>query len=330
MKFAKISRFAPIAALFVAIFIFLPAMAEEKKPADTEKKIAVVNGVVISQIQFDNELKIYLRRVSRQGQQVSDDRLAAVKKDVLEGLIERELLYQKSRKIGIQITDQAVDEQLADIKKRFPGEQDYKNALSAMNLTEDEVKTQISRGLAIRELINQEIMSKISVSDEESKAFYDANPQIFKQPEQVKASHILIKVKADATDAQKAEARKKINDIQQKLKAGGDFADLAKEFSEGPSNVRGGDLGYFRRGQMVKPFEDAAFAMQTNEVSDVVETRFGYHLIKVYDKKPEQIVAYADVKEKLGQRMKQEKAEKEAGQYVEQLKKDATIETFSN
>lgn len=328
MKFLKISKFAPIAALFVAIFIFLPAMAEEKKPADTEKKIAVVNGVVISQIQFDKELKIYLDRVSRQGQQVSDDRLAALKKDVLDGLIERELLYQKSRKVGIQITDQAVDEQLADIKKRFPGEQDYKNALSAMNLTEDEVKTQIARGLAIRELINQEIMSKITVSDEESKAYYDANPQFFKEPEQVKASHILIKVEADATDAQKAEAHKKINDIQQKLKAGGDFADLAKEFSEGPSNVRGGDLGYFRRGQMVKPFEDAAFAMQINEVSDVVETRFGYHLIKVYDKKPEQIVAYADVKEKLGQRMKQQKAEKEAGQYIEQLKKDATIETF--
>ncbi|MEJ2164038.1 MAG: peptidylprolyl isomerase [Desulfobacterales bacterium] len=328
MKFSKISRFAPIAALFVGIFIFQPAMAEEEKPAGTEKKIAVVNGVVISQIQFDKELKIYLDRVARQGQQVSDDRLAALKKDVLEGLIERELLYQKSRKVGVQITDQAVDEQLAQIKKRFPGEQDYKNALSAMNLTEDEVKNQIAHGLAIRELINQEIMSNITVSDKESKTFYDAHPQIFKEPEQVKASHILIKVEADATDAQKAEARKKINDIQQKLKAGGDFADLAKEFSEGPSNVRGGDLGYFRRGQMVKPFEDAAFAMQINEVSDVVETRFGYHLIKVYDKKPEQIVAYADVKEKLGQRMKQEKAEKEAAQYIEQLKKDATIEKF--
>jgi peptidyl-prolyl cis-trans isomerase C len=328
MKFAQSKRLAQIVAIFIGILIFLPAMAEEEKPANTDKKIAVINGVVISQEQFNKELTIHLDRISRQGRQVSDAQMAELKKDVLDGLIEREVLYQQSRKAGIKITDQAVDEQLAAIKKRFPSEEDYKKALSAMNLTEDEVKSQIARGLAIRELINQEIMSKIKVSDEESKAYYDANPQLFKQPEQVKASHILIKVEADATDAQKAEARKKINDIQQKIKNGGDFAELAKQYSEGPSNVRGGDLGYFSRGQMVKPFEDAAFAMQPNEVSDVVETRFGYHLIKVYDKKPEQTVAYTDVKEQIGERMKQEKAEKEAAQYVEQLKKDAKIETF--
>jgi len=328
MKYVKIRSFAPIAALLAGILISLPAVAAENKPADADKKMAVVNGVVISQDQFDKELSVHMDRASRQGQQLSDAQLAELKKNVLDGLIERELLYQQSRKAGIKIADQAVDEQIATIKQRFPGEQDYKNALSAMQLTEEEVKAQIARGLAIRELINEQIMNKIEVSDEESKAYYDAHPQLFKQPEQVKASHILIKVETDATDAQKAEARKKIDEIQQKIKAGGDFGELAKEFSEGPSNVRGGDLGYFRRGQMVKPFEDAAFSMQPGEVSEVVETRFGYHLIKVYDKKPEENLAYADVKEKLGQHMKQEKAEKEAGQYIEQLKKDAKIETF--
>lgn len=328
MKLAENKRLAQIAVIFTCILIFLPALAEEKKPVDADTKIAVINGVAIFRTQFDKELTIHLNRVSRQGQQVSDAQLADLKKNVLEGLIERELLYQESQKSGIKITDQAIDEQLAAIKKRLHGEEGYKNALNAMKLTEDEVKTQITRGLAIRELINQEIMNKITISDDESKAFYDANPQFFKQPEQVKASHILIKVEADATDAQKAEARKKIDEVRQKVKSGGDFAELAKEYSEGPSNVRGGDLGYFSRGQMVKPFEDAAFALQIDEVSDVVETRFGYHLIKVYDKKPEQIVAYAEVKEKLGQRLKQEKAEKEAGRYIEQLKKDAKIEKF--
>ena len=103
---------------------------------------------------------------------------------------------------------------------------------------------------------------------------------------------------------------------------------MAKEYSEGPSNVKGGDLGYFRRGQMVKPFEDTAFAMEPNEVSDIIETRFGYHIIRVYDKKPEQTLAYADVKDKLSQRMKQEKVEKDANQYINQLKKDAKIENY--
>lgn len=146
------------------------------------------------------------------------------------------------------------------------------------------------------------------------------------EPEEVKASHILIKVEPTADDATKAAARKKIEDLQQKLKAGGDFAELAKENSEGPSNVRGGDLGYFKRGQMVKPFEDVAYSMKIDEVSDLVETRFGYHLIKVSDKKPEQTLAYADVKDKIAQRLKQEKVEKDATLYVEDLKKGAKIE----
>jgi peptidyl-prolyl cis-trans isomerase C len=135
-----------------------------------------------------------------------------------------------------------------------------------------------------------------------------------------------LKVEPTADDAKKAEAGKKIEEIQQKLKTGSDFAELAKEYSEGPSSVRGGDLGYFQRGQMVKPFEDAAFSMQVQEVSGRVETRFGYHLIKVDDKKPAQTLAYEDVKAKIAQRLKQQKVEKDATQYVENLRHNAKVE----
>jgi peptidyl-prolyl cis-trans isomerase C len=326
MKLATTKTLCRFAAVFASILVFLPAMAQEKQ--SSEKNAALVNGVAIPMEQYTKEVNIQVARVSQQGRQVTDDQLAALKKDILDSLIEREILYQQSQKVGIQVTDQTVDNQLAAIKKRFPSETEYKNALSKMNLTEEEVKVQIKRGLSIKELIDQQITSKIVITDEESKAYYDKNPQMFEQPEQIKASHILIKVDAKADDAKKAEARKKIEEVQQKLKDGGDFAALAKEYSEGPSSTKGGDLGYFRRGQMVKPFEEAALAMKPNEISDVVETRFGYHLIKVYDIKPEQTLAYADVKDKITQRMKQEKVEKEAVQYVDKLKKDAKLEKF--
>jgi len=324
MKFANTKTFCQFAAVIALILVFLPAMAQEKQ--SSEKNAALVNGVAIPMEQYTKELNIQLARVSQQGKQMTDDQLAALKNDILNNLIEREILYQQSQKVGIQVTDQIVDDQLAAIKKRFPSETEYKTALSKMNLSEDEVKVQIKRGLSIKELIDQQIASKVVITDEESKAYYDKNPQMFKQPEQIKASHILIKVDAKADEAKKAEARKKIEEVQQKLKDGGDFAALAKEYSEGPSSAKGGDLGYFRRGQMVKPFEEAALALKPNEVSDVVETRFGYHLIIVYDTKPEQTLAYADVKDKIIQRMKQEKIEKEAVQYVSKLKKDAKIE----
>lgn len=326
MNFVHAKKVCQFAAVVALTLVFLPAMADEKKPS--EENAAMVNGVPISMEQYNKELNIQLDRVARQGQKLSDDQIATLKNNILESLIEREVLYQQSQKIGIQVTDPMVDEQLTAIKKRFPNEDEYRNALTKMNLSEDEVKAQIKRGLAIRELINQQITSKVVVTDEESKAYYDGNPQLFKEPEQIKASHILIKVDAKADEATKVEARKKIEDIQQKLKDGGDFAELAKEYSEGPSGPKGGDLGYFRRGQMVKPFEDAALALKPNEVSDIVETRFGYHLIKVYENKPERVMTYEEVKDRIVQRMKQQKIEKDAIQYVDKLKKDAKLEKF--
>jgi len=326
MKFANCKRFYQIVTILILVLFSLPAMAADKTPSG--EKVAVINGVAITQAHYDKELKVHLDRVSRQGKQISEEQITALKKDVLDGLIEREVLYQESQKAGIKVDEQKVTDQMAGIKKRFPDEEEFKKALASMGLTEEEVRTQIQRGLAIRGLIDQKVANSIVVTDEETKAYYDANPQFFKQPEQVKASHILIKVETTADDATKAAARKKIEDIRKKLTDGGDFAELAKEYSEGPSAPKGGDLGYSRRGQMVKAFDDTVFSMKINEVSGLVETRFGYHLIKVYDKKPEQTLAYADVKDKIAQRLKQEKIEKGAIAYVENLKKDAKIEKF--
>ena len=324
MKFSNCRRLNQIAAILIFVLLSLPAMAADKNPAGG--KAAVINGVGITQAHFDKELKVHLDRVSRQGQQINEEQTEALKKDVLEGLIEREVLYQESQKAGIKVDEQKVNDQMAGIKKRFLNEEEFKKALASMGLTEEEVRTQIQRGLAIRGLIDQKVANGIVVTDQETKTFYDDNPQFFKQPEQVKASHILIKVEPTADDATKAADRKKIEDIRKKLTEGGDFAELAKENSEGPSAPKGGDLGYFRRGQMVKPFEDAAFSMKVNEVSGLVETRFGYHLIKAYDKKPEQTIPYAEVKDRIAQRLKAEKVEKAAKEYVDNLKKDAKIE----
>ncbi|MCJ7617041.1 MAG: peptidylprolyl isomerase, partial [Desulfobacterales bacterium] len=109
---------------------------------------------------------------------------------------------------------------------------------------------------------------------------------------------------------------------------GEDFAALAKEFSEGPSKNNGGDLGYFQRGQMVKSFEDVAFALKTEAVSDIVETQFGYHIIKVVDKKPEKTIAYENVKEDIAQQLKQEKTQEEVKIYIQKLREKSKIEKF--
>ena len=197
-----------------------------------------------------------------------------------------------------------------------------------MGLTEADIKSEIEHNMAIRGLIDSQVVDKIEISESETKAYYDNNPSFFKKPEQVKASHILIKVAPEATDMQKAQKRIEIAKIQQKVQEGQDFATLAKEYSEGPSKENGGDLGYFPRGQMVKPFDDAVFALKPDQVSDIVETRFGYHIIKVFDIKPETIMAYADVKDRLAQHLKSQRVDQEARTYIEKLKSEAKIEKF--
>jgi peptidyl-prolyl cis-trans isomerase C len=251
-----------------------------------------------------------------------------MKSQVLDSLIDRELLYQETKKKGIKADAAEVDGELQKIKQRYAKDGEFEQLLSNMGLTEPDVRRQIERGLAIQQLIDKEVRTKVKIGDEEVKSYYDSNPQLFQQPEQVKASHILIKVNADATQEKKDEARKKIESVQKKAKKGEDFSTLAKTYSEGPSGPKGGDLGYFRRGQMVKPFEDAAFKLEPNQTSDIVETQFGYHLIKVVDKKPAQQVAYADVKEQLSEHLKKQKMDSEASTYIEGLRSTAKIEKF--
>lgn len=303
------------------------APVEAKQPLD--EKIAVVNGVIIKRSDFDRDVKRYQRQLSMMGKPLTSSDISSLRQDVFDNLVNAELLYQESQKAGGTVDDASVNQKIESIKKRFPADAEYQDWLTKMNLTEADLTAQIRRAVVIEQFVDKEIVQKISVSEEEMKAFYDSNPTFFKQPEQVKASHILIKVDANADPAQKAEARKKIEGIQQKLKEGADFAELAKEFSECPSAPKGGDLGYFRRGQMVKPFEEAAFALNPGETSDIVETNFGFHIIKVVDKKPEMATPYDGVrKDRIEQRLKQERIQKELGDYVEKLKQNAKIEKY--
>lgn len=319
----------PVIKIMVVMTLTLAAtlvFAEEKKaPAG---KAAIVNGVAISKGDFDREMDFFIKRANQRGQQIPDEQMGMMKNQVLESLIDRELLYQESKKKGIKIDPQEVTDQFQKIKQRYPSEDKFKELLGQMGLTESDVKGQIERGMAIQQLIDKEVTAKIKIDDAEVKSYYDANPQLFQQPEQVKASHILIKVNADAPQAKKDEARKKIESVQEKAKNGEDFATLAKTYSEGPSGPNGGDLGYFRRGQMVKPFEDAAFSLKPNETSGIVETQFGYHLIKVVDKKPAHQLSYAEVKERLSEHLKKQKIDSETSTYIQSLRSGAKIEKF--
>jgi len=315
-----------VIALALVSFASQIQAAQNQPPKDA---IATVNGSKISRSEFDAEIGLVKKRFSRMGKPLSDTRLAEIKRAILEDFIGRELLYQASKKSGIKVNKAAVNEQLTALKKRFPSKAEFIKALSNMNTSEAAITSQLKRNMAIKEFIDKKFVQTITISDQESKAFYESNPDLFKQPDRVQASHILIKADSKMDDDKKAAALNKIEEIQQRLQKGEDFATLAKEFSQCPSNAKGGNLGYFSRGQMVPAFEKAAFALKPDTISDIVKTRFGYHLIKVIDKKPASTIPYKDAKDKLEQNLKQKKIQKEIISYIEKLKAEAKVERFT-
>lgn len=309
--------------LFLIVLVAAATVYAED-PAKSSSPMATVNGVAISQENFDFEFQQDVGRRAQSGQPLNEAMIPMVRQQVLNRMIEEELLYQDTQAQGIVIDDQRVADELAGIKKRFPSEEEFQTTLATLKTSEDELKRKIQRGLAISELIRT-LTGDVQVTDEETKTFYDGNPSVFATPEQVQARHILVKVAPEADADQKKQARQKITDVQEKVKAGEDFAELAKTDSEGPSSVKGGDLGFFSRGQMVKPFEDAAFTLKKGEVSDIVETRFGYHLIQITDRRPEGTISYEDAKPRIAQNIKKEKEGQVVRDHIDKLRAKAEI-----
>ncbi|MBW1894747.1 MAG: peptidylprolyl isomerase [Deltaproteobacteria bacterium] len=315
-----------VTLLLVSLILISGAEAKNTKPK--EEKAAMVNGKVITQSYLDQHVNMILKQFPGKDGQIENDRIARIRFKVLDDLINREVLFQESEKAGVKIEPAIVDEQFAKMKKQHPDGQAFEKYMSSLNLTEASIKSQIGKGLAIKKFVDTTIVDKIDVSEKELKDYYRKNKERFTRPETVRASHILIKVDKDAIEFEKKEAKKEIEKIRARALKKEDFADLAKKFSQGPSAENGGALGFFQRGQMVKPFEEAAFALKPGEISDVVKTEFGFHIIKVLDKKPSETTSLKEVRVRLKEFLKQGKVRKEIMAYVEKLRKKAKIEKF--
>jgi peptidyl-prolyl cis-trans isomerase C len=177
-----------------------------------------------------------------------------------------------------------------------------------------------------RTYIQKEIIGKIKLTDKDYEAYYNAHKKEFENPEMVRARHILIAVKPNATEEEKKAALKKAEEILDKAKKGDDFAKLASEYSDDPgSKAKGGDLGFFTAGSMVGKFEQAAFTLKPGEISPVVETEFGYHIIKVEERKAAEQQPYESVKEQVQAKATQAIQQERLNAFLEKAMKDAKV-----
>src|SRR6185503_653582 len=177
---------------------------------------------------------------------------------------------------------------------QFPTQDAFDKALKDRGMTVESLRNDARVDLSVTKLMDAETAALPGPSDLEAKDFYEKNPDRFKQDESVRASHILIRVDEKADAAAKQKARAEIDSVLKQVKAGGDFAKLAQEHSQDGSAAQGGDLNYFMKGQMVPAFDKVAFELKPGQISDIVTTQFGYHIIKVADHKPGRTIPFEE------------------------------------
>jgi peptidyl-prolyl cis-trans isomerase C len=301
-----------------------PAPAAKPIPAQLPEVVARVNGEAVDKAEFEKAIKSI---EERNGSTVPADQRDRVYRSVLDQIIGYKLLVQESKARNVTVPDTDIDARIAQIRGQFPTEEAFKQTLEQQHMTVDQLRADARSEMLVTKMLQSEVESKVSIKPEQVADFYQKNPDRFKQAERVRASHILISVPRNADAAAKQTAKTKAEGVLKEVKAGKDFAALAKQYSEDPGSAQnGGDLNFFGRGQMVGPFDQAVFAMTPGQTSDLVETQFGYHIIKLTEKQPSRTVALDEVRPQIQQFLENQARQDATQKFVESLKAKGKVE----
>ncbi|MBI1873486.1 MAG: peptidylprolyl isomerase [Acidobacteria bacterium] len=285
--------------------------------------MARVNGEEVKRAELERAVK---NLEGRAGQPLPAERRSEVYRNMLDQIVSFTLLKQESRARKISVADAEVDAQLAQMRQQFTDEQAFTKALAGQDLTLEKLKDDTRTGMQVSKMLETELSPKIAVQEKNVADFYAQNPDKFKQEESVRASHILIRADAKADPATKERARQRAAEVLKKAKSGADFAALAKEYSADGSAAQGGDLGFFGRGQMAPPFENAAFALKPGEISEVVQSDFGFHVIRLTDHRPARTVPLAEVGGRINQYLIEQRRQQLTDEFVAKLKSKGKVE----
>lgn len=291
-------------------------------PAELPAIVARVNGEGIQRADLERAVKNLEGRAGP----VPPDRRPEVYRGMLDQLVSFALLKQESQARKISVADAEIDSQLAQMRQQFPDEQTFAKAIAGQNMTIEKLKDDTRLNMQVSKMLETELSPKISVQEKDVADFYAQNPDKFKQEESVRASHILFRLGEKADAATKTRARDRAESVLKQARGGADFAALAKEHSADGSAAQGGDLGYFSRGQMVPPFEQAAFALEPGETSGIVESQFGFHIIRVVDRRPARTVPLAEVSGRINQYLLEQRRQQLTDEFVAKLKVKGKVE----
>ena len=284
-------------------------------------KHAIINGQEISGEAVQFELDRLVRFYMNHGMTMDEVKknLPKLEEKALEQAIGAKLLLDRAMELDVPVTGPEIDAEISKVVTQVGGPENYKQALDAQGISEVQFRKELEKGAKVNKLVAQACSSVADPTEDEVVAFYEAHKSEYVQPEQVLCQHILVKGTDDA-------ALDKIKAIRERIVAGADFAEEAKQHSDCPSGQQGGSLGWFGRGMMVPEFDKAAFEMKKGEVSAIVTTQFGYHIIYKADQKGGGQQTLVDVHDQIKDLLRHEARGRAMDAFVAELREKAKIE----
>lgn len=291
-------------------------------------KIAKVNGFEVNKQAVGFELDRLVRFYMSHGMSMQEikDNLAKLQEKALDQAIGARLLLERSQQLDVPVTAADIDAEIAKVIEQVGGEENFKKALAAQNISEDDFRKELEKGARVNKLVEQACTGVEEPTEQDVTDFYEAHKSEYVTEPKVLCQHILVKVDENSTSDEKSAAFEKIFAIKERIAAGGNFAEEAEKNSDCPSGREGGSLGWFGPGMMVPEFDKVAFEMKKGEVSGVVTTQFGYHIIYKADEQPGGQQTLVDVHDQIKDLLRHEARGKAVDAFVAELRDKAEIE----
>ena len=316
-------------AMHAPILLFLATLATPAPPHRVLDRVAaLVNGEVVTLLELQERAGPELRRIEAQPSSPARERdRARVLKEAFDGAVSERLFQSQVAALGVEITDGEIDSVIQDVKRRNGlDDERLDEALRSQGLDRASYRKAVKRDLESMRLVQLKIRNKVKVTDEDVKNYWQTHPQEFRASEEVRVRHIFLPLPRDADAADTARVNAIADKALARLKAGEDFAKVAREMSQGPSASEGGELGWLRRGTVQPEVEKVAFALQPGEISGLIRTPPGIQLLKVEERRGGGARPLEEVKEEVRDRLVNEQGDTYRTQYIAELRKDAVIE----
>ena len=314
----------------IGVTCFVPprsSQAEEQSMADAKKVVARVNGKPIYEERVKPEVENGLRKFRKYGMRIeAPDLVKRLQSRALDKVIGEELILQESQRLPVEDMDEKVRQKLRDLERKHGTGERFEKYLKRNNLTMEGVRASLRARVCVDEYLKEKGISEPQIPEERIKEAYGRDPNSYYREESIKVSHILISVDGIVGAAEDEKARQKAEAIRNEILEGKDFAELAKEHSDCNSASGGGSLRYIKRGYMPEEFDRVAFALEKDAVSGVVKTKFGYHIIKVFDKRPAGVTPYEDVRDLIKRHLQQQESKRKLEAHIAELRNKAKIE----